>query len=213
MREERTVIIDGKPYTAVLSDEREALLAADAAGRASVALVGNCGEFLPAAFAVERAEDADREFLERAVRRRLGLPWVICETERLIIREFAEEDWERIPGEECMGPGDEIFSDREKLKAYIRRQYGFFQYGIWAAVRREDGALVGKVGFAPWEGDEEAVELGYHIFRPWRRRGYGREACLAALEWEKRELGVPVLARIAADNKASQGLAASLDLV
>lgn len=210
MREERTVNIDGKPYTVVLSDEREALLAADAAGRASVAVIGKKGNFLPAPFAVERAEDADEAFLERAARRRLGLPWVICVTDRLILREFTENDLESIPEEECTGPGDEVFLDREKMKAYIRNQYAFFQYGIWAAVRRSDGALVGKIGFAPWEGEEECVEMGYHIFRPWRGKGYGREGCLAALEWEERELGVPVLARIVPDNTPSEKLAAGL---
>ena len=35
-------------------------------------------------------EDADEEFLERIARRHLGLPWTICETERLILREIAE---------------------------------------------------------------------------------------------------------------------------
>lgn len=210
MREERTVIVEGRPYTVVLSDEREALLAAEAAGRASVAVESSRGEFLPAPFALERIEDGDPEFLERVVRRKLGLPWVIRETERLILREFTEEDAEQVPEDECMGPGDGIFLDREKLRAYIRRQYGFFQYGIWAAVRREDGVLVGKIGFAPWEGEEEGLELGYHIFRPWRKRGYGREGCLAALEWAWQELDLPVLARIPLGNRASEQLARSL---
>lgn len=213
MKEERTVNIDGMPYTIVLSDEREALLAADAAGRASVAVIGKEGEFLPAPFAVERPEDADEAFLERAVRRRLGLPWVIGVTDRLILREFTEKDLESIPDKECTGPGDEVFLNREKMRAYIRSQYTFFQYGIWAAVRREDGVLVGKIGFAPWEGEEEGVELGYHIFEPWRRKGYGREGCLAALEWEERELGIPVLLRITPDNSRSEKLAAGLGFV
>ena len=81
MRQERTVVVDGVSRTVVISDEREALRAAEAAGRASVALWdGSSGEFLPAMFAVEDLQDADEEFLERAVRRKLCLPWVLCTT-------------------------------------------------------------------------------------------------------------------------------------
>ena len=65
MREERKVTVNGESHTVVISDEREALLAASAAGRASVAVWdGKNGEFLPAAFAVESPEDADEEFLQ-----------------------------------------------------------------------------------------------------------------------------------------------------
>ena len=161
MREERMIVVDGISRTVVISDEREALLAADAAGRASVAVWnGDREEFLPSAFAVEDPADADGEFLERVVRRKLGLPWTIRETGRLLIREFAEEDSEQVPREECLGPGDEVFADREKLRAYIRCQYGISQYGIWAAVEKESGRLVGKIGFAPPEDGREGLEPG-----------------------------------------------------
>ncbi|HIZ79687.1 MAG TPA: GNAT family N-acetyltransferase [Candidatus Lachnoclostridium stercorigallinarum] len=211
MREERTVVVDGVSRTVVISDEREALLAADAAGRASVALWdGSSGEFLPAMFAVEDLQDADEEFLERAVRRKLGLPWVICTTERLLIREFSEADREQIPKEECAGPGDEIFLDREKLRAYIRQQYGFCQYGIWAVIEKESGRLIGKLGFSPAEEGGSGLELGYHIFLPWRGMGYALEGCLAVLDWEEKELGLPVYARVKKDNRPSLGLAEKL---
>lgn len=211
MREERMIVVDGISRTIVISDEREALLAADAAGRASVAVWnGDREEFLPSAFAVGDPADADGEFLERVVRRKLGLSWTIRETGRLLIREFAEEDSEQVPREECLGPGDEVFADREKLRAYIRCQYGISQYGIWAAVEKESGRLVGKIGFAPPEDGREGLELGYHIFRPWRRMGYGLEGCQAVLDWEEKELALPVYVRIRKDNLASLRLAEKL---
>lgn len=217
MREERTVTVDGMPCTVVISDEKEALLAADAAGRASVALWREGGEFLPAAFAVERPEDADEEFLERVARRKLGLPWVIAGTERLILREFGEGDFEEMEAaaedSDGLGPDAAVFQNRETFLAYIRRQYPFFQFGIWAAVERESGRIVGRLGFGLPEDGREGLELGYHIFAPWRGRGYGREGCKAALEWQKRELGLPVYARIHRENTASQRLAASLGFV
>lgn len=211
MREERKVTVNGESHTVVISDEREALLAASAAGRASVAVWdGKNGEFLPAAFAVESPEDADEEFLQRVVRRKLGLPWEICRTGRLIIREFAESDADSIPPGETGGPGDGIFQDREKLQAYIGQQYGFCQYGIWAVTDKESGRLVGMAGFGPPAGDMDGLEMGYHIFAPWRRRGYGLESCRAVLEWERREIGLPVWARIHRDNTPSLRLAGRL---
>ena len=150
---------------------------------------------------------ADEEFLQRVVRRKLGLPWEICRTGRLIIREFAESDADSIPPGETGGPGDGIFQDREKLRAYIGQQYGFCQYGIWAVTDKESGRLVGMAGFGPPAGDMDGLELGYHIFAPWRRRGYGLESCRAVLEWERRELGLPVWARIHRDNTPSLRLA------
>ena len=194
MREERKVTVNGESHTVVISDEREALLAASAAGRASVAVWdGKNGEFLPAAFAVESPEDADEEFLQRVVRRKLGLPWEICRTERLIIREFAESDADSIPPGETGGPGDGIFQDREKLRAYIGQQYGFCQYGIWAVTDKESGRLVGMAGFGP---PAENMD--------------GLASCRAVLEWERREFGLPVWARIHRDNTPSLRLAGRL---
>ena len=112
MQEIRYVNVNGNRIPVLISDEREALLAAKAAGRAVVELLGSqgCGPgsqgrgpgaegpdagetgasgdsgLGTAEFAVEHLEDADDEFLERVVRRKLGLPWKIYQTERLLIR-------------------------------------------------------------------------------------------------------------------------------
>ena len=69
---------------------------------------------------------------------------------------------------------------------------------------------MGKNGFAPPEDGREGLELGYHIFRPWRRMGYGLEGCQAVLDWEEKELALPVYVRIRKDNLASLRLAEKL---
>lgn len=55
-----------------------------------------------------RRAGVDDVYLERIVRRSLGLPWRICETERLLIREFTKEDGTRVLKE----PEEETESDR-----------------------------------------------------------------------------------------------------
>lgn len=244
MREERTVWVEGVPHIVVLSDEKEALLAAKSAGRAVIGVLGKKGAemaSLPAAYAAENPEDVTDDYLERVVRRHLGLPWVIAETERLRIREFQTADASFVPGDEIFGQADEIFLTEEKLSDYIRFQYGFYEYGIWAVTDRTSGILVGKAGISdvsyvrpegqknPEKGAKIAepagrpgrpsmlqIELGYHIFMPYRGRGYASEACRGILkEIEKAVDGrIPyeVCAKTDAGNLASVGVIRSCGL-
>lgn len=225
--------------TVVISDEPEALLAAKAAGRAIIGVEeitpGGGAEFagqrLCAPYIAPGWEHATRELAELAARRFFGLPWIIGETKRLLIRELRAEDCDLIPPQEELSGAEELFRDREKLKAYIKVQYGFYEYGTWAVVRREDGLLAGLAGVTqprlPAElarrldevcQAQESVsgpflELGYRIFTPYRRRGYASEACREILEYTKEVLGCRACALIEAENKASRHTAESLGLV
>ena len=114
-------------------------------------------------------EDADETFLERAVRRHLDLPWIIAETDRLIIREFSPDDPLELPSAD---DADGTFSNWDKREEYRKHQYRFAECGLWALERRIDGVVVGKAGLTDGE-------LGYHIYEPFRRQGYALEACRA----------------------------------
>ncbi len=258
--------MDGMEYPVILSDEQEALSAAQAAGRASVGLVtrDRCadmegsgdvwlnadyvaevlqtcfGKLLRAAeYVMPEAEESqgflsedqilaeagiDDRYLERVLRRHLGLPWIICETERLLIREFTLADAELIPREPEDTDADAVFYTPELLDAYIRNQYRFCEHGIWAVVRKEDGVIVGMAGVTAsatagdcsagggCETDSAALELGYHIFAPYRRRGYAEEACRAVLDWARQELDCPVYAKVKPDNLPSVRLLKKLGI-
>ena len=102
------------------------------------------------------------------------------------------------------------FGSVEELEAYTKHQYTFYEFGFWALVEKETGDLIGVAGLkVPEEdgkeeqelvklelfngrenaGDGEVVlELGYHIFPAYRRRGYGLESCAGILEYGRREL-------------------------
>ena len=118
-----------------------------------------------------------------------------------------------------------MFYTPELLDAYIRHQYRFCEYGIWAVVRKSDGALVGTAGVSAGqeedgqksageaEGEEEAwLELGYHIFRPYRRRGYAREACEAVIAYAEQEFSCRIRAAVKPDNTASVRLLKKLGI-
>jgi len=173
-------------------------------------------------------EDADEEFLERIARRHLGLPWKICETERLTIREIAERDYEEIVKNHV----DESLDTVEKVAGYTKRHYEVFEFGFWAVEEKKSGNLAGVVGFRipqdDVEGDvecyllsmddenilDDTLELGYHIFPEYRRKGYAKEACQAAIEYAEEEFGtVQFIARIGKENIVSKKVAESLGFV
>ena len=96
MQEIRTTYINGHEIPVLISDEKEALLAAKAAGRAIIGLwrpEQEMDAISAAKYVVEDLNDVSEEYLERIARRHLGLPWRICETERLLIRELFADDF------------------------------------------------------------------------------------------------------------------------
>ena len=144
----------------------------------------------------------------------------ILETERLIIREFTAEDidslYEMYDDEDVAKFVGTLSRDKEEeteiLKAYIKMIYGFFGYGYWAVVLKENNMVVGKIGLNNREyNGETVVELGYIINAQYRHRGYAKEACRAILKYAADELETEVDCFINKDNTASVNLARSLE--
>lgn len=222
---EREITIEGKNFQVTISDEYEALRSAFAEGRAVIGLwdrnrTDQC--LSPASYLVESYEDITTELLERVVRRKEGMPWNITDTRRLLIREFVTADADEIPKEPDGGEAGTLFNNRDTLESYIRKQYGFYEYGIWALYDREKKVVVGKAGlfnFDPGENEElysfmkkndTPLELGYHIFTPYRRQGYAKEACQAILSYASSTLSDRIYARVLEENHASVNLLKSL---
>lgn len=227
---QRKLLLEGQEHTILISDEQEALLAAQAAGRAVVGVErGPSAVHLSGIpYIVPDLSDVTDELLELVLRRHLGLPWLIGETARLTIRELTPEDAGRIPSEENETE-EAVFRSRKLLESYIRHQYGFYEYGTWALVLRETGQLIGLAGVSnpklPPElekrlaevlsnqDDDPWLELGYHIFRPFRQLGYGREAVLAIASYTREVLNARLCALIQKTNKASRALAEDLGMI
>jgi len=73
---------------------------------------------------------------------------------------------------------------------------------VLAVEHRASGALLGHVGFSPFDSD---VEVSYAIAEDSRRRGYGSEALLYACQWAAQTFGLPsVLAITEAGNVPSR---------
>lgn len=247
MKQERTLLIEGRKYTLLISDEPQALLEAKASGRAVLGCMssGKTDEKATGSwdlkgipYVIPSIEYATDELTELILHRYLGLPWLIDETERLVIREFIKEDAKNIPEEEY-GKEEEIFRDPDKLEAYIKNQYGFYEYGTWAVlkkaeknavkkdntVKKDNIVLIGMAGVDNPQIPETALqalpalpdglcwlELGYHIFKTYRKNGYAKEAAIAILSYAHEVLSARLCAWIEKKNKASCALAESLGM-
>lgn len=202
----KEVTVEGKQYPVTVSDENEALLAAAAAGRAIVGIWdpergGSGAGFDACLYLIGEPDAADEMLLERAVRRNAGLPWIIAETGRLLIREFTSED-----PLEPVSPDDGggVFSDRVLRENYIAGQYRFHECGLWALVEKQSGSVIGKAGITDGE-------LGYHIYEPFRSQGYALEACRAIIGYAREELRLKRLViKTESKNKMSANLAQKL---
>ena len=86
---------------------------------------------------------------------------------------------------------------------------------------RESRVMIGHIGFHTAPAPEylrpyaaDAVEFGFTVYPPFRRRGFAREASMALMQWAQDAHGVTgFVLCIRPDNIASQALAAQLGFV
>lgn len=137
----------------------------------------------------------------------------LIQTPRLLLRELTDADHEalyemyRDPRmNRYLGgpppPRDEYWAGvRETWPAYYAR-HGF---GLWAAVRREDGRLMGRCGLLSQKVDDERhVEVAYALAPEFWGRGYATEAARASRDHAFRTLDAPhVISLILPDNTPS----------
>jgi len=99
-------------------------------------------------------------------------------------------------------------------------------FGLFTTVRKEDGAVIGRVGLLVWNADtwepttraesqngRTEVEVGYTLGRDFWGRGYATEAAGAVRDYALRELGADrLIALIIHGNTASENVARKLGL-
>lgn len=176
------------------------------------------GDFSGIPYAVTDTEDLDERYLERIWQRYRGIPWEICRTKRCLVRETTPADVEsfyRIYRDKSITAYmEDLFAEPEKerqyIKDYIEKVYGFYGFGMWTVCRKETGEVIGRAGFSLREGSEEP-ELGYVIGKAWQRQGIAAEVCRAILEYGRDELGFEsVRALVRPENAASKELCRKL---
>lgn len=127
-------------------------------------------------------------------------------TSRLLLRALAVDEAQairsgRLLPELPFAEGYPLPDTYDGLGLFIR--HGDERWGFSLIVRREDGAVIGEIGFVgpPQRG---AVMIGYAIVPIARRQGYGTEAIVAMSDWALAEPDVEeVRAQTLPDNEAS----------
>ncbi|MDE7221545.1 MAG: GNAT family N-acetyltransferase [Oscillospiraceae bacterium] len=109
------------------------------------------------------------------------------ETDRLIIRDFTREDaaaLHEIFGDEETMVNCEPAYDFEKTKKFLE-EFCIGRKGAAAAVRKEDGKLIGYILFKSLGEDpgEDVYEIGWIFNRTCWRQGYAYEACSRVLDY------------------------------
>lgn len=149
-------------------------------------------ELSQAEILVEGFEEVDFYFLERMYQRKHHIPWTILETERCVLREMTVEDldalYELYQGKSITRYMEGLYEDREKeeeyTRAYISSMYRFYGYGMWMAVEKSSGQIIGRAGLDHVNLQGEAIlELGYVIGEPFQNQGYATELCKGILAY------------------------------
>ncbi len=178
------------------------------------------GDFVGVLFACEGWEGIDAQYLEKVYRRYQGIPWDILQTPRCLLRETVEDDveafYEMYRDPEITRYTEGLYPEREQERQYIRdyreKVYGFYHFGVWTVVSRETGEIIGRAGLSMREGFEDP-ELGFVIALPWQGKGIAYEICSAILDYARDELGFyQVQALVEPENGASLGLCGRLGM-
>ena len=115
---------------------------------------------------------------------------VILETERLLLREMTEQDFDALykvfSDSEIMCHYPYTF-DEERVREWILRNMNRYKengFGLWAVCLKDTGEVIGDCGLTLQNIEGTMLpEIGYHIRRDCQRKGYAKEAALAVRDW------------------------------
>ncbi len=140
---------------------------------------------------------------------------MILETERLYLRQLEQSDFDALckilKDEETMYAYEGAFDDSE-VQEWLDRQlsrYKKYGFGLWAAVLKENGEVIGQCGLTmqPWK-NMEVLEIGYLFQKSYWHSGYATEAAKACKKYAFEMLKADEVCSIIRDtNTASQNVA------
>jgi RimJ/RimL family protein N-acetyltransferase len=209
----------------VIEDSYNGVTAAAAAGIPSIGFLNpNSGnqDLSQAAILVEGFDEVDYHFIDMVYQHAYLQPATILTTDRLILRELAREDLEKLC-EICNKPdinryltdytGD-VTTETAKLESYIKNIYHFYGYGLWGVYLKDTNRLIGRCGIEYKLLDQDSVyELGYLIDSDYQRKGYATEAITASIQYGLHKLGMDrILAIIEKSNVPSRELACKIGM-
>jgi len=112
------------------------------------------------------------------------------ETERLIMREMTEHDFDALY---CLLADPDIMQhypysfDEARVRGWINKnieRYRTFGFGLWAVCLKDTGEVIGDCGLTmQLINGQIKPEIGYHIRSDQQRKGFAKEAAVAVRDW------------------------------
>ena len=117
----------------------------------------------------------------------------ILETERLILREFEEDNEKDYKGlssilqdRETMYAYEHAFSDEEVHQCFNNQinRYKTYGFGLWACILKENNEFIGQCGLTMQKVDKkihdsyELLEIGYLFNKNYWHKGFATEAAI-----------------------------------
>lgn len=132
---------------------------------------------------------------------------MLIETERLILCEMTKSDLPALRAilqdEEVMYAYEHAFSDDEVLQWLENqlRRYAEDGFGLWAAVLKKSGQMIGQCGLTYQDfSGKRVVEVGYLFQKAFWHKGYAAEAAQACKRYAFDVLGETEVYSIIRDN-------------
>lgn len=210
----------------VIEDSENGCRAAKAAGMTCMAYYNpDSGKqnLQTASVVVEGFEEIDAIFANKVYCHHHHLPALVCETERLLIKEMEERDIPRLmeicaqetSRDACEGIAKPLTEELEGFVDYRTYMYELCDMGYWCVIKKDTGEIIGRAGIEPkyWDNRKTVVELGYVIDENFRHQGFAYEACKAILQVAGERGAVYLHCRIKKDNQPSRQLARKLGFV
>ena len=116
----------------------------------------------------------------------------VIETKRLVLRNLKIEDLDELAALYADPRVRQYFPDGTRTRSQTLKElewnievyYGTYGYGLWAAILKETGELVGRCGLLPWQIDGRTeIEVAYLLGTAWWGRGLATEAVVAIVEF------------------------------
>jgi len=143
---------------------------------------------------------------------------IVLETERLLFRDHTLDDLEPFCAMEADpevrrwvggAPRTREAAERKFREVYLPAVRN--RMGMWATILKEEERYIGYCGVYP---NSAEAALGYHLARPYWRRGLATEAARAFVAFGFRELGLSrIVSAVEVGNDASKHILEKLGFV
>lgn len=142
---------------------------------------------------------------------------VILETERLILREFENQEYDIaglksfLQDKEVMWAYEHRFSNEEVIDwlNWNLNHYQQHKIGLWAVILKKNHLMIGDCGLTYQTiNGEKFLEIGYHLRKDYWHQGFAIEAAQACKKYAFETLKAPMVHSIVRDsNFASMNVA------